>query len=329
MSMWGKYVPVHVRQEKALKEVAKLRKKGKTIEPIVIKGKKIANEFWGKKWCDHFESFADYSNRLPRGRTYVRNGSVCHLSIKQGQVEAMVRGSSMYTVTIQMHTLAKGKWEEIKKKCSGLVGSILELLQGKVSKNVMQIVSDSKEGLFPHPKEISYDCTCPDWAGMCKHVAAVLYGIGNRLDTTPELLFCLRGVDPQELVASQLNLERGSKANVLESDNLAELFGIQLDGDEPTLQLHKKVSIKKDTALEAGKPTKPRAKKQTAKFNLDTITGNDLKQFRTFKGMSVSDLANALEVTTASVYRWENSQGTLKLQARPKKALATLSRSIQ
>jgi uncharacterized Zn finger protein len=321
MSMWREYVPVHLRRQRALKEMDNLRKKGKKVEPIVINGNKIAVEFWGKKWCDHFEGYADYSNRLPRGRTYVRNGSVCHLSIQQGQVEAMVSGSELYTVTIQIRTLAKDRWEAVKRKCTGFVGSILELLQGKVSKHVMQVVSDSKEGLFPHPKEISYQCSCPDWAGMCKHVAAVLYGIGSRLDNVPELLFQLRGVDPQELVANQINLASESKTNVLESDNLAELFGIDMDEPEQPLRATKQ-SDKKKTAPKTSKAT--RIKKQTVQLNPDTLTGKDLREFRAFKKMTVADLADALEVTPASVYRWENSTDVLKLQSRSKKSLMNM-----
>lgn len=322
--MWGEYVPVHVRRLKALKEVEKLRKTGKKIEPIVINGKKIAVEFWGKKWCDHFEGFADYSNRLPRGKTYVRNGSVCHLGIQQGQVEALVSGSSLYRVTVQMRTLAKDKWEGVKKRCSGLVGSILELLQGRVSKHVMEVVSDSKEGLFPLTYEITYECSCPDFAGMCKHVAAVLYGIGNRLDKMPELLFRLRGVDPQELVTSQLNLESVSKTNILESENLAELFGIQMESVEQGV----KPERTKETSPKMKKaPKKAPPKKWAVKLNPDTLTGKDLKQFRALKKMTVADLADALEVTKASVYRWENSSQVLKLQSRSKKALESLIES--
>jgi uncharacterized Zn finger protein len=318
MSMWGRYVPVHERKAKAAKKMNDLRKKGKKIEPVLISGRNIAVEFWGKKWCDHFESFADYSNRLPRGRTYVKNGSVCHLGIEQGVVEALVSGSELYKVSIRMGTLSKDKWETIKKKCSGFVGSILELLQGKVSKHVMQVVSDAKEGLFPHPKEIDYDCTCPDFAGMCKHVAAALYGIGSRLDKMPELLFTLRGVDPQELVSSQLNLESESKTNILESDNIAELFGIQMD--EQTLQPalpNKKKAVK----------TKQLPKKQAVTFDPEALTGKDLKRFRALKKMTIADLAEALEVTSTSVYRWERSlDEVLKLQPRTKRALAGLIR---
>lgn len=338
MGMWGRYVSVQERRQKAIKEMEKSRKQGKKIEPIVINGQKIAVEFWGKKWCDHFESLADFDNRLPRGRTYVRNGSVCHLSIQEGEVEACVSGSSLYKVSIKISRLDKSKWERVKKKCNGLVGSILELLQGKLSKHVMQVVSDVKEGLFPHPEEIEYTCTCPDWAGMCKHVAAVLYGIGNRFDSRPELLFQLRGVDPQELVSAQLNLDSQTTTNVLQNDDLVELFGIQLDGDVLEQGVKTFVSseaVPAKTKIEAQKvaqvktqksKVKSKAEKPISYLNPDAFTGNELKEFRTLKIMTVADMAKALGVTIASIYRWENSSELLKLQLKSKRALANLVR---
>ena len=160
-------------------------KKGVDIQPIEIEGRKIVRSFWGQAWCDHLESFSDYDNRLPRGRTYVRNGSVCHLAIKKGQVEAKVMGSELYNVQVGIDTLSQRRWNAIKKQCSGQIGSLLELLQGALSDNIMLVVTDRDKGLFPKPAEIHFDCDCPDWAGMCKHIAAVLYGVGARLDNDP------------------------------------------------------------------------------------------------------------------------------------------------
>ena len=160
----------------------RLRKKGADVQPVRLTGRKIASTFWGEAWCEHLESFSDYENRLPRGRTYVRNGSVCHLAIQKGKIEAKVSGSSLYTVKIDIRTLPPAKWKSLKARCAGQVGSLLELLQGKLSDRVMTIVTDRDEGLFPSPKEIQLSCSCPDWATMCKHVAAVLYGVGARLD---------------------------------------------------------------------------------------------------------------------------------------------------
>ena len=229
---WPRYVPVAERRAKAKKKVQQLRKKGKNICPIQIEGRTIVRSFWGQGWCTHLESFSDFSNRLPRGRTYVRNGSVCHLEIGPGQVTAMVSGSKIYNVTIGIKELSCAVWEEVKHKCAGSIGSMLELLQGKLSDEVMQVVTDAHKGLFPRPEEISLHCDCPDWAVMCKHVAAVLYGVGHRLDQEPELLFTLRGVEARELISSDLSfMDESSQVaeDTLSYDDVGDIFGIELD----------------------------------------------------------------------------------------------------
>src|SRR5215831_13219407 len=234
MAFWGewpRYVPVAERRAKARREMDKLRKKGKAIQPVALDGRTIARSFWGKGWYDHLESFADYANRLPRGRTYVRNGSVCHLDIRPGRIEAIVSGSELYQITIRIKELKAATWRSIKDKCAGHIGSMLELLQGKLSDQVMAIVTNRSHGLFPRPGEIALDCSCPDWADMCKHVAAVLYGVGSRLDSRPELLFLLRGVDAQELIAAEIALPAavGAVGDTLADDQLGAIFGIDLD----------------------------------------------------------------------------------------------------
>src|SRR5262249_10883485 len=229
---WGRYVPVAERRAKARREMDKLRKKGKDIQPVNLDGRTIARSFWGKGWCDHLESFSDYANRLPRGRTYVRNGSVCHLDIRPGRIEAIVSGSELYNIVIRIKELQAATWTSIKNTCSGRIGSMLELLQGKLSDQVMAIVTDRHHGLFPQPGEIILDCSCPDWADMCKHVAAVLYGVGSRLDSQPELLFLLRDVDAQELIAAEMALPDAAAVtagDTLADDQLGAIFGIDLD----------------------------------------------------------------------------------------------------
>ncbi|MDE0459111.1 MAG: hypothetical protein OXI15_17580, partial [Chromatiales bacterium] len=199
-------------------------------QPIEIEGRAIARSFWGKRWCEHLESFSDYANRLPRGRTYVRNGSVCHLAIRTGRIDAIVSGSDLYDVTIRIDKLKAAVWKSVKSRCSGQIGSMLELLQGKLSEQVMSIVTDRERGLFPKPGEIRFDCTCPDWASMCKHVASVLYGVGSRLDDRPESLFLLRGVDTGELIATEMTLPgEAATDDALADDALAGIFGIDLD----------------------------------------------------------------------------------------------------
>lgn len=238
MAFYGEYVSVSDRKAKAGREVEKLRKKGQEISPVVIEGRGIARSFWGKRWCEHLESFSDYASRLPRGRSYVRNGSVCHLALEPGVVQALVSGSSMYKVSITVTALKDEAWAEIKARCAGGIDSMLELLQGKLSDQVMRVVIDRETGLFPKPREIKLSCSCPDGARMCKHVAAVLYGVGHRLDSEPELLFRLRQVDPLELLRTPLGLPGGAAPGALPEDRLEEIFGIDLDrgeADEATL----------------------------------------------------------------------------------------------
>jgi uncharacterized Zn finger protein len=212
----------------------KLRKKGVDVQPVVLDGRKIAHTFWGQAWCEHLEKFSDYANRLPRGRTYVRNGSVCHLEVQPGKIAAKVSGSELYDVAITIKTLSPQKWKGLKESCAGRVGSMLELLQGRLSGQVMSVVTDRDRGLFPHPKEIKLKCSCPDWATMCKHVAAVLYGVGARLDRKPEMLFLLRGVDHSELVGEDaaravVTKAPAKKGRILDAAGLSEVFGIELE----------------------------------------------------------------------------------------------------
>ncbi|MGD0188062.1 MAG: hypothetical protein ABSC25_22825, partial [Roseiarcus sp.] len=203
MSYYGfrPYVPVAKRRAIAARELEKLKKKGRTISPVVIEGRTIVRTFWGNAWCENLERYSDYENRLPRGRTYVRNGSVLDLQIERGQIRAMVSGSELYSIEIKIDTISKSGWAAICRDCLGSVGSLVELLQGKLSKNVMERVCREGDGLFPSPREIKMKCSCPDWADMCKHTSAVLYGVGARLDAEPDVLFALRGVDRSELIA--------------------------------------------------------------------------------------------------------------------------------
>ncbi len=230
---WPPYVPVAERRAKAQKHAEKMQKKGQSLSPVVINGRTIAATFWGKAWCENLERYGDYENRIPRGRTYVRNGSVVDLKIGTARVEALVSGSHLYTVGIEIRPLKAEIWKGIKGACTGRIGSLLELLQGKLSREVMEIVTKPKTGLFPEPAEITFRCSCPDWASMCKHVAAVFYGIGARLDREPELLFKLRDLDHLELIAApgaaDLAASLATREKIIAEDDLAGIFGIEID----------------------------------------------------------------------------------------------------
>ncbi|HWE01389.1 MAG TPA: SWIM zinc finger family protein [Tepidisphaeraceae bacterium] len=226
------YVSVAKRAANANREVARLVKQGKTITPIKLTGTKIASTFWGKSWCENLEAYSDYSNRLPRGRTYVRNGSVVHLEMQGGMVKAMVSGSSLYKVEVGIKPLLSDTWSSLKLACGGKIGSLVELLQGRLSKGVMELVTNANGGLFPKPAEITMDCSCPDGAYMCKHIAAVLYGVGAMLDQRPELLFTLRKVDHLELIAeaSVPKIAAGDASRqTIATGDLADVFGIEME----------------------------------------------------------------------------------------------------
>jgi len=266
---WKPYVPSAERRREAERAVARLKKKGKTTTPVILDGRAIAKTFWGRAWCDNLERYSDYSNRLPRGRTYVRNGSVIDLKIAPGEVTALVSGSSIYTVRAQITAVPKVRWNSVCADCAGAIDSLVELLQGHFSKGVMERICRQDTGLFPSPKEIRFTCSCPDWATMCKHVAAVLYGVGARLDQNPELLFALRKVDHNALVVTAgRDVSLGGKGpatgKVLESAGLAEMFGIELvaRAEEPTSTGTAKRGAKKKSvvAIERGarskKPTR-------------------------------------------------------------------------
>src|SRR5580658_10662453 len=198
---WRPYVSVAERQRKAAREMERRKKKGQVVSPVIVEGRKIVETFWGKAWCDNLERYSDFANRLPRGRSYVRNGSVIDLQIAPGTIDALVSGTEIYEVTVKVTPVAKARWQSICEDCAGGIDSLVELLQGRFSKGVMERICRQNAGLFPKPSEIRFSCSCPDYASMCKHVAAVLYGVGARLDAQPELLFRLRAVNENDLMA--------------------------------------------------------------------------------------------------------------------------------
>jgi uncharacterized Zn finger protein len=229
---WRPYVPVAKRQREAERELVKLAKRGMSPSPVKIEGRKIANSFWGRSWCENLERYSDFASRLPRGRSYVRNGLVVDLKIKRSEVTAKVSGSELYNVKIRISPVKAPQWRAICRDCAGSINSLVELLQGRLAKSVMERVCSKGDGLFPAPKEITLSCSCPDWADMCKHVAAALYGVGARLDKEPELLFMLRNVDEQELLAGaggDLSFAQATSTAMLLGDgDVATLFGLEM-----------------------------------------------------------------------------------------------------
>ena len=276
---WKPYVSVAERRKKAERAAAKATKAGAVLSPIASYRGAIAKTFWGKAWCDNLEGYSDYANRLPRGRTYVRNGSVIDLQITAGEVRAQVMGSSLYAVAVTVTACPEKQWRAIGASCAGSIDSIVELLQGKLSTAVMERICKPGTGLFPMPKEISFNCSCPDWASMCKHVAAVLYGVGARLDQQPELLFALRRVDANDLVTQAgaglpKSKKRPTTSKVLDDALISDVFGIEMAEAYPPAKPaaeRKKPSAAKVTARKAAKSavSTPRQRPATAKTVAD------------------------------------------------------------
>ena len=272
MSFYGygfkPYVSVAKRRAQAEQIAKKAQKKGAALSPVTASRGAIARTFWGRAWCDNLERYSDYENRLPRGRAYLRNGSVIDLVVGEGEVNAQVVGSRLYKVAIKVTPVPDQQWQAITADCAGSIDSLVELLQGKLSGAVMERICKPGVGLFPTPKEIKLDCSCPDWADMCKHVAAVLYGVGARLDAQPELLFRLRRVDAADLVKRAgaglpTSGKRPASAKVLDDALLGDVFGIEMDEaavpvpvKKPGVKTVAEKVVKKAASKAAKAPTK-------------------------------------------------------------------------
>ena len=288
-------VSARARRAQAARALAKLTKSGRSVVPVVIEGRTIARTFWGQAWCRNLERYSDFANRLPRGRTYVRNGSVVDLQVEPGRVTALVSGSAMYETSVTVGPVSPTRWRAICKDCSGAIDSLVELLQGRFSTSVMTRLCHDTTGLFPSPKDIHFTCSCPDWASMCKHVAAVLYGIGARLDQQPELLFTLRKVNHVDLVAhagTALSTTRAKPASgrVLAADDLSAMFGIDMAPEAtPTSPLPKAMRAKPVS------PKKASTKASSTKTNSSTTAFPKVVNSKTPTAIAV---AGAAKTTT-------------------------------
>lgn len=246
---YGYYSKPTATMEKArnIKAAEKLRKKNPDIAPVIVTGRTLATTWWGKAWTKNLEKYSDYANRVDRGKSYVLRGAVLDLKIGPGKVTALVQGSrgTPYQVAVDIKPLDKKVWDHLVKTCEGKIESLSELLEGKFPKALAEIFTQENTGLFPSPKEISFHCSCPDYASMCKHVAASLYGVGSRLGENPSLFFLLRNVELEELLSKAISqksetllrkAERKSERRLenfgIEGD-LSSLFGIEMDDTPP------------------------------------------------------------------------------------------------
>lgn len=275
---WGGFAPYVSKAEKmhlAEKARAKLLKKDGDIQPIVLDGHAIARTWWGQAWNQNLERYADYSNRLPRGRSYVRNGSVLDLKIVATTITAIVAGSrpKPYDIPIKIKPLAKKVEQALMAKSRAALDSMQSLLSGEFPAELKELFLEKGTGLFPSPKEIEFSCSCPDWASMCKHVAAALYGTAVRLDEKPELFFALRGIKIDDFVGKMVKRESekmlrkaGSKSRRViktKAGDLSKLFGIAMDGkkaaseEKSVVRIASKVRKKKCAKPHKKNPSPP------------------------------------------------------------------------
>ncbi|MBO4336878.1 MAG: hypothetical protein J5842_02240 [Lachnospiraceae bacterium] len=224
-------------KQKAMASVRRAGKKGKDYEPVICRNKRgaLCNSWWGQAWCDNLERYADYASRLDRGRSYVRSGTIIDLKIDGGKVTAKVQGRrrTPYKVEVRVGRLSEENCQKIIDRCIRRIESLETLAKGEFPEELKELFTEDG-ALFPTPKEISFSCSCPDWAMMCKHVAAVMYGIGLRFDENPFYFFKLRGIDPDRFidVAVENRVER-MLANadvvsdrIIEDADFTELFGV-------------------------------------------------------------------------------------------------------
>lgn len=239
---------------------------GRAPMPVRGEGRRLSCTFWGRAWCENLERYHDFANRLPRGRTYLRRGAVVDLAIERGRITALVMGMSLYRVSIRIAAVNETRWSALRGRCEGRLSSLIELLEGRVGGDVMAAVTEPKSGLFPEPREIELSCSCPDSARMCKHVAAVLYGVGVRLDAHPRLLFELRGADPAQLIGTPKRVVRRAAGARRLDGRLSEIFGVTIDEGDP------RDAKPRAPARAAAKSKKAASKPTAAKSTLEPPT---------------------------------------------------------
>lgn len=287
---WGymgfpRYVSKAEKMRKAEKARKTLQKKGMSLEPITLSGRAIAKSWWGKAWIDNLERYSDYENRLPRGRSYVRSGAVLDLRVFPGTINALVAGSrsTPYKVAVSITALGKKRLTTLQEKSRSSLDSLQLLLNGEFPADLKNNFFKQGSGLFPEPNEIKLNCSCPDWAEMCKHVAAALYGVAARLDEKPELFFLLRGIDINSFIGKAIADEgkkiakkaakKTARTLSLDTTQTETLFGISLEthGDKTksvTPKIRKPPARKKTVAsvkrIGSAKPKTSKTRKNSS-----------------------------------------------------------------
>ena len=348
MHWYPRYVPVDEQRARTVSEINRLLARGVQVQPVELRGRTVARYFWGRRWCEHVESFSEYAARLAHGRAYLRNGCVCHLSIKPGGIDAMVIGSALYQVSLRIRRLDRAAWMAIGTACAGRIDSLVELHQGRLSDDIAEVVTHRDSGLFPQPGEIVASCECGDATPLCKHAAAVLSGVGSRLDERPEQLFLLRGVDETALIGGEPARSRDTVAagglepdatNGAASSHAVDSRPLNAPGSADSKALPAGAPTSTDSAISSRpvkktltyrppiraaarlRPTRSDLANEAAGF---VPTGEMVADLREQCGCSVAEFADLLQVTPTTVRRWESTPGPLNLHAAPWEALRAL-----
>jgi uncharacterized Zn finger protein len=190
----------------------------------------IGETWWSKRWVDVLESFG-MGTRLIRGRSYARQGQVLSIEIMAGQVKAQVQGSSPqpYKVKIQLKPLSDEDWDEVTDVMAEQALFAAKLLAGEMPRNIEEAFAEVSLTLFPASEaDLRTNCSCPDWANPCKHIAAVYYILAERFDQDPFLIFKLRGRAKEEIIA-MLREKRNAE---VESTGEQEVGVESADGEE-------------------------------------------------------------------------------------------------
>lgn len=222
-------------RRKASETTKKAAAKGQSMTPVIVSGRQITKSWWGTAWCKNLEQYADYSSRLQRGKRYIRSDALVDLKIQGGKILARVQGTRKvpYKVEIHISPLSEERCQDIIQRCGRKIENLEALVSGDFPDDLKELFL-SEGGLFPSPREISFQCSCPDWALLCKHVAVALYGVGVRVDENPFLFFALRGINIDRFIDVTLSskteqmLENAKQPSnrIIENADVADLFGI-------------------------------------------------------------------------------------------------------
>ena len=224
--------------QKARASAAQLERKGRMLTPALVEGRTIARTWWGKAWVSNIERYADFSNRVGRGKRYVRAGCVIDLQVSKSRIEAVVQGSRKkpYEVSVYIEPMGDEAFAALLERCSTRADSLESLVAGDFPQEMKNQLTAGRDGIFPAPALVRFDCSCPDSALMCKHIAAAIMGVAPLLDANPLLLFELRGINTQDLVKrsveQKLNLMLANadapSPRILDvsDDELTRLFGV-------------------------------------------------------------------------------------------------------